>query len=290
MVSTYAGRRYRAKNWCALVAVVALTILAGCSAAPASPGSPRQSGTKGLVWADNFSQSTSASLSSAKWTMMNRAGGFGNNELEAYTPRNENVSFDGHGSLLLTARAETYTDPTGNVAHFTSGRIETTNTFLYGTIVARIKVPSGKGLWPAFWTIGTETAKAQWPVVGEIDIMELVDEGTTLNANVHANTVSGGQWSSQGTKSSLEPYGSAWHIFSVKWTKTALVFSVDGTEYHTIERAKLQPNEVWAFSQPQHIILNLAVGGDWPQDPTDPSVFPATMLIDYVRVYDSSVG
>lgn len=250
---------------------------------------PSAAPAEGLVWSDEFDGGAGTGLPASRWELMNRGGGFGNEELEAYTTRPENVSLDGQGTLRIIARAEDYVDPLGNRVEFTSGRIETVPTFLYGRIEARIKVPSGKGLWSAFWTIGQETPTRQWPYVGEIDVMESIDDARSVYANVHANTVDGGVWSVQGQRESDVSYGSDWHVYSVDWTKDALVFAVDGVAYHTVERSKIEPSQVWAFDQPQHIILNVAVGGTWPQKPTDSAVFPTEMLVDYVRVYNAEV-
>lgn len=260
---------------------------------PRSEGAPTEEPSPApatvLVWSDEFDGGAGAGLSATRWTPMNRGGGFGNKELEAYTPRPENVSLDGQGALRIVARAEDYVDPLGNKVEFTSGRVETIPGFLYGRVEARIKVPSGKGLWSAFWMIGQETLTRQWPKVGEIDVMEFIDDARTVYANVHANTVDEGVWSAQGQRDSDVSYGADWHIYSVDWTRDSLVFAVDGVSYHVVEKSKIDPTYVWAFDQPQHLVLNLAVGGTWAQQPTDPSAFPAEMLVDYVRVYNSEV-
>lgn len=267
------------------------------ASAPAEPSSsatapapePSKVPTSGLVWSEEFEGGADTGLPASRWTPMNRGGGFGNEELEAYTPRPENLSLDGQGALRIVARSENYVDPLGNQVSFTSGRVETVPRFLYGRVEARIKVPSGKGLWSAFWMIGQETATRQWPHVGEIDVMEIINDATSVYSNVHANTVDDGVWMAQGQFDSDVSYASDWHVFSVDWTKESLVFAVDGVTYHTVDKSEIEPSQVWAFDQPQHIVLNLAVGGNWAQAPTDPSVFPAEMLVDYVRVYDSEV-
>ncbi len=256
---------------------------------PTQTPTPSPPPATGLVWSEEFEGESGSGLPASTWTLMDRAGGFGNQELQAYTTRPENVAHDGKGALRITAKAEDYVDPLGNRMGFTSGRIQTVMAFLHGRIEARIKAPSGTGLWSAFWTYGQSDGSLDWPYVGEIDVMELVDDGRTLHADVHANTTDDSVWSAQGRLDADQPFGADWHVYSVDWSTDELVFAVDGTEYHRVTRSELEDFKVWAFERPQHIILNVAVGGTWPQEPTDPSVFPAEMLIDYVRVYDSEL-
>jgi len=257
------------------------------SATPTPPPTPAPA--TGLVWSDEFDGASGTSLPSDTWTPMDRAGGFGNQELQAYTRRPQNVAHDGNGALRLTARAEKYVDPFGNRVNYTSGRVQTVAAFLHGRIEARIKAPIGTGLWSAFWTFGQTDGSLDWPHVGEIDVMELVDDARTLHADVHANTIDDNVWSAQGQLEAEQSFGAGWHVYRLDWSEDELVFSIDGTEYHTVSRSDLEDFQVWAFERPQHLILNVAVGGTWPQEPTDPTVFPAQMLVDWVRVYDSEV-
>ena len=215
--------------------------------------------------------------------------GLDNHELEGYTARPENLSLDGKGNLRITARAENYSNAAGARVSFTSGHMQTRQAFRYGRIEARVKVPAGAGLWPAFWTMGIGEPAIHWPATGEIDIMEFVNDATTLYADVHADTTSGGEWDRQGRLASETSFADDWHIYSVDWTTDVLVFAADGTEYHRVEKAALLANNIWEFDRPQNIILNLAVGGDFPQTAPDPAAFPALMLVDYVRVFNAEI-
>jgi beta-glucanase (GH16 family) len=244
---------------------------------------------KGLVWSDEFDGAASSRPSTAKWDVVDKLAGLDNHELEGYTSRPENLSVDGKGNLRIMAQAEDYSDAAGDTVSFTSGHIETRVAFRYGRIEARIKVPAGAGLWPAFWTIGVSNPPVPWPASGEIDIMEFVNDATTLNADVHADTTGGGKWDFQGHLESTKSFADDWHTYSVDWTKDCLVFEVDGSEYHRVEKAQLPATDVWEFDRPQILILNVAVGGDLPGIAPDPAAFPAVMLVDYVRVFNSEL-
>lgn len=249
---------------------------------------PGVSRGRGLVWSDEFDGPASAGLAASRWLVAERSDN-PNNELEAYTARRENVSLDGSGSLRITARSEVYSATPLATRNYTSGRIESVEAFRYGRIEARIKVPAGPGLWPAFWTIGRYDGSVQWPVTGEIDIMETVDDATTIHANVHADSTSAGPWTDEGTVPSPTSFADDFHVYSVDWSEDELVFEVDGTEFHRVRREDRPSTDVWEFDRPQYVLLNLAVGGDFPRNKPEPSAFPAEMLVDYVRVYDSEI-
>jgi beta-glucanase (GH16 family) len=150
-------------------------------------------------------------------------------------------------------------------------------------------VPVGLGLWPAFWMIGDFVDGREWPAVGEIDIMEYVNDMTTLHANGWGDTDIGTTWSFTGRLPVDPGFAQNWHVYSVEWTSESLVFAVDDDPFHSIDRAGLQPGQVWRFDQPQAILVNLAVGGDFPGAVGDDSVFPAEMHVDFIRVYDSEL-
>ncbi len=265
----------------------ASTTPSGRNESPSSPSpAPRLSG---LVWSEEFAGAEYSRPTAAKWKLTDKLVGLDNNELEGYTSRPENLCLDGNGHLRITARDEQYSDASGNRVAFTSGHMESRQAFRYGRIESRIKVPAGAGLWPAFWTIGVGEPVVHWPATGEIDIMEFVNGATTLYANVHADSSGGGMWDMQGTLQSKTSFADDWHVYSVDWTRDRLVFQMDGTEYHRVERATLPTSNVWEFDRPQILILNVAVGGDFPQTTPDPAAFPAEMLVDYVRVFDAEI-
>lgn len=239
-----------------------------------------------LVWSDEFDGAAGAPVS-ADWEVADGGGGFGNNELQTYTSQPTNVSTTGFGALQVTARSEGSSAPDGAAA-YTSARLQSAPAFRYGHIEARIKVPAGWGLWPAFWAIGD--GPGDWPDVGEIDVMETINQANFVQADVHGPDSSGDPWERKGSSDVDGSLATSWHVYAVDWSPGQLVFSIDGKEFHRVSRADLAPAQRWVFDHPFHLVLNLAVGGDWPGPPIDGGVFPATMLVDYVRVYDSTVS
>lgn len=268
-------RAGRALRW-ALVAGGILAVIA-----TAAWGLPGWGGTgPALLWSDEF-DGPAGSAPAAHWRTLEGGGGWGNGELQTYTSRTENVALDGEGHLRITARREA--DGT-----FTSARIETRTAFTHGTITARIKAPAGRGIWPAFWTLGEGHERVGWPRSGEIDIMELRNDADVVYANVHVldRASPDGRWQSQGEVVPRRPVAGAWHVYGLRWSPDALVFTLDGAEYHRVERARLGPQAEWPFDGPQVLLLNLAVGGTWPGDPDDTTPDSATMLVDHVRVHE----
>ncbi|MFA4923332.1 MAG: glycoside hydrolase family 16 protein, partial [Ignavibacteriaceae bacterium] len=230
-----------------------------------------------LLWSDEFSGST---IDASNWTFEIGGSGWGNNELEYYTNRSVN-SYIQNGSLVIEARKENF-----GGKNYTSARMITKGKryFTYGKIEARIKLPYGKGIWPAFWMLGENISTAGWPACGEIDIMELIGGGANdkkvygtahWESNGHASY--GGNYT-LGSGSFADDY----HVFSIVWTSKAIQWFVDGTKYVTID---ITPAGLQAFHKNNFIILNLAVGGDWPGNPDGTTVFPQKMFVDYVRVY-----
>ena len=144
-----------------------------------------------LIWSDEFNGASGSSPSGSSWTAEQGGGGWGNNELQSYTNRPQNVSHDGAGNLAITARKETYTGPDGNRRNYTSARIHTKGkfSFKYGRLEARIKTPTGQGLWPAFWALGDDVWDVGWPECGEIDVMEqLGHTSNQTHGNIHGPT------------------------------------------------------------------------------------------------------
>ncbi|MCL6459598.1 MAG: family 16 glycosylhydrolase [Gorillibacterium sp.] len=233
-----------------------------------------------LAWSDEFD---GTSLNAANWSAEIGTGnsGWGNNELQYYTSRTQNVQVSG-GNLAITAQRESY-----NGMNYTSARIKTQGlrSFTYGKIEARIKLPSGQGLWPAFWMLGTNIDSAYWPKCGETDIMERVNNNASVNGAVH--------WDANGQADYSQVSGnldfSQYHVYGVEWDSTYIKWFVDGTLYSSfyIENGTGNTEE---FQKPSFILLNLAVGGNWPGSPDGSTAFPAQMLVDYVRVYNASTS
>jgi beta-glucanase (GH16 family) len=219
--------------------------------------------------------------------------GWGNNELEYYTSRTQNA-FLNNGSLFIKAFKETYTGPDNVTRNYTSARLFTKNKFaqVYGRFEARIKIPYGQGLWPAFWMLGGDIASSGWPACGEIDIMENIGrEPTNVHGTLHGPGYSGG--SGIGAAYILpggKKFADDFHIFAVEWEPNVVRFYVDRILYKTTTPADLPHGTKWVFDHPFFIILNVAVGGSWPGNPDSTTVFPQTLQVDYVRVYRRSAS
>jgi beta-glucanase (GH16 family) len=229
----------------------------------------------GLVWSDEF---TNANIDTANWVFETGAGNWGNNELENYTSRPENASIY-NGNLIIVGKKELYQG-----SSFTSARLKSMDkqSWLYGKVEARIKIPKGKGLWPAFWMMGNNYETINWPACGEIDIMEHIDTDNVIYGTMH--------WDNNGAVgkggSTVIDDASQYHIYSVEWDSIAIKWFVDGNQYWVGNYAD-NINSTGAFQKPFFIILNMAIGGSWPGNPDNTTVFPDTMFIDYVRVYQN---
>jgi beta-glucanase (GH16 family) len=230
-----------------------------------------------LIWSDEFSDST---INTSNWTHETGGSGWGNNELEYYTNRNVN-SYIQNSSLVIEAKKESFGGKS-----YTSARMISKGKkyFTYGKIEARIKLPYGKGIWPAFWTLGENISTVNWPTCGEIDIMELIGGGAndkkvygTVHWENNGHASYGGNYT-LGTGIFADDY----HVFSIVWNTKSIQWFVDGSKYVTID---ITPAGLSAFHKNQFIILNLAVGGNWPGSPDVTTIFPQKMYVDYVRVY-----
>lgn len=246
-------------------------------------GATAQTGDWKLTWQDEFD---GPSLDLSKWSYVTGGNGFGNQELEYYTDRPQNLSVE-DGVLVIQALKEDYRDAKGVQRGFTSARIQTRGKFAqrYGKFEARIKVPFGQGMWPAFWMMGD--GNARWPSNGEIDIMENIGrEPSTVHGTLHGPGYSGAQ--GIGAPFSLpgdERFAADFHLFAVEWEPDAVRWYADGKQYHSVTPASLPPRTKWVYDKPFYLLLNLAVGGSWPGNPDQTSEFPQKMLVDYVRVY-----
>jgi beta-glucanase (GH16 family) len=241
-----------------------------------------------LVWSDEFNQQDGSAPDPAKWTFDEGVGnnGWGNKELEYYTNRSKNVAIQ-NGNLVITAHQENFCDSSGVTRNFSSARLKTRDLFSqqYGRFEARIKVPPGPGLWPAFWLLGNNSNLVGWPSCGEIDIMEN-KEASTIHGTIHGPGYSGDKGiTSAYSLSRGKRFADDYHIFAVEWEPNAIRFYVDSDLYATRTPADLPNGAQWVFDHPFFIILNLAVGGKWPGPPDSTTVFPASMFVDYIRVY-----
>jgi beta-glucanase (GH16 family) len=239
-----------------------------------------------LVWEDNFTGLADAAPDPAKWSYDIGIGpgndGWGNQELQYYTDRTENVRLDGSGNLMITARSESF-----GGRSFTSARINTKGKYAraYGRIEARMKMPWGPGIWPAFWMLGANIDAVSWPQCGEIDIMEYRGQQPHLiYGTVHGPGYSGGASITKGFSLTNDRFDVDFHLFAVEWGEDYIDYYVDDTLYSSIKKENL-PGD-WVFNQDFFIILNVAVGGNYVGFPTTQTPFPQTMLVDYVRVYE----
>ncbi|GAB4085253.1 glycoside hydrolase family 16 protein [Myceligenerans cantabricum] len=237
-----------------------------------------------LVWSDEFDGPDGTAPSSANWTHELGDHGWGNGELQNYVDNRQNSALDGNGNLVITARQ--------NGGGYTSARLVTKNKVQpqYGHIEARIQIPRGQGIWPAFWMLGGNFPDVQWPDSGEIDIMENVGyEPHLVHGTLHGPGYSGG-----GGVGGAYQHPQGWsfaddfHTFAIDWAPDRITWSVDGNAYMTKTPADVPGS--WVYNQQFFMILNVAVGGEWPGYPDGTTQFPQRMLVDYVRVYDSTDG
>jgi beta-glucanase (GH16 family) len=249
------------------------------SAPPPPPKTPWR-----LVWSDEFNGT--GGIDSSKWSAQTGGGGWGNNELEFYTDRVENA-YQADGNLNIKAIKETYKG-----RDYTSARLVTQNKFTttYGRVEARIKIPYGQGIWPAFWMLGANIGSVGWPSCGEIDIMENVgNKPSIVHGTIHGPGYAGG--AGIGATNALpnnKRYADSFHVFAVEWEQNVIRIYRDDVLYVTRTPADLPPGTKWVFDHDFYILLNLAVGGGWPGNPDGSTVFPQTMQVDYVRVYQRS--
>jgi beta-glucanase (GH16 family) len=227
-----------------------------------------------LVWSDEFNAN---SIDAANWAFETGAGGWGNGELENYTNRPQNALVN-NGNLLIISRKEAYSG-----SSYTSARMKTEGLrfWTYGKVEARIKIQGGKGLWPAFWMLGENIGLAGWPSCGEIDIMEHINSDSTVEGTMHWNNNGAASYGGR-TSFAQTPY----HLYSVEWDSSAITWFLDGVKYWRGNIAG-SVNNTGAFHKPFFILLNQAIGGNWPSNPDGTTIFPDTMFVDYVRVYQN---
>ena len=271
---------------------------AALQATPAAVLRPRLASALGrprsrwsLVWNDEFEGPQGASFDPTKWSAEIGGGGFGNRELQFYTKLPANVALDGQSNLVITAREE---PPSTTLrcwygpCRFTSARLRTQGLFAraFGRFEARIRIPRGQGMWPAFWMLGADLDAVGWPKSGEIDIMENIGrEPDTVHGTVHGSGYSGANGIGRPAKLLRGAYSDDFHVYAVEWEPQEIRWFVDGRQYHRLTSADLPGGTKWAFDHPFFLLLNLAVGGNWPGNPDASTSFPQQMLVDYVRVY-----
>lgn len=244
-----------------------------------------------LAWSDEF---TGSSLDPEKWNLETGSGGWGNNELQNYTDMG-NVSVSS-GYLTIEARRE---DAGG--ALYSSARINTHTkaSWTHGKIEARIKLPTGQGIWPAFWMLGENIDTVDYPASGEIDIVEMVggnspDDGSdnekAIWGTLHRpdNAISPPESVKSISSGFVSPRSAKWsddfHVYGIEWDEKTVKHTVDGQIYQIADISS-DTDGFDVFHKPFYVILNVAVGGDWPGSPDGTTIFPQKMLVDWVRVY-----
>jgi len=242
-----------------------------------------------LAWHDEFDGAAGTQPDSKNWGYDIGGSGWGNEEREYYTNSPANAAMNGKGSLAITAQKLDPAKAAGldcwynGPCEYTSARLLSAGKyeFTYGRVEGRIRIPSGQGLWPAFWMLGGTSG---WPTIGEMDIMENIGkEPATVKATVHGPGYSGANGIGKTYQLKSGQFADDYHIFAFEWDKTELRWYVDNQLYFTLPSTQVKGK--WVFDHPFFIILNVAVGGGWPGNPDASTTFPQTMLVDYVRVF-----
>jgi beta-glucanase (GH16 family) len=264
-----------------LVPVLVVAAIVAVVAAPRGKSDTAPTGWR-LAWSDEFDGSAGSRPDPKKWTY--DLGDLNvNHELEWYTDKPANVRLNGSGQLEIVARKESVEGH-----QYTSGRILTRDRYTtkYGRIEARIKLPGGQGMWPAFWMLGADIAFVGWPNSGEVDIMENIGREPAVNhGTIHGPGYSGADGLSGQVALDRGALSDAYHDYAIEWSPYAITWFLDGTPYETQKRGSQPAQDPWVYDHPFFLLLNVAVGGDWPGNPDETTVFPQTMSVDWVRVY-----
>ncbi|MER7929241.1 family 16 glycosylhydrolase [Streptomyces sp. NPDC096057] len=275
-----------------LFAALSAALVASAAIGPARAASAAQADA--VTFSDTFDGAAGSAVNSSKWTL-ETGDNVNNHEREYYTSGTNNAALDGQGHLVITAKKE---NPANyqcwyGTCQYTSARMNTSGKFSaqYGHVEARMKIPRGQGMWPAFWMLGTDIGSVGWPNSGEIDVMENVGfEPSTVHGTIHGPGYSGANGIGAGyTLPNGQAFADAFHTFAVDWAPNSIKWSVDGVVYETRTPADVGGN-TWAFNKPFFLILNLAVGGDWPGDPNSATAFPAQLVVDSVSVTTSNTA
>jgi len=248
---------------------------------------PDHGGDWVLTWSDEFNGPNGSAPDLAKWVVESGGNGWGNKELEYYTSRPENLHL-ANGNLVIEAVKEDFQGSDGVKRRYTSARLATRERFTqtYGRFEARIQIPSGQGIWPAFWLLGDDFPAVGWPSCGEIDVMENADvDKSSIHGSIHGPGYSARHSLTNSFTLRNGKFNDTFHLFAVEWEPRVIRFYVDNILYATRTPADLPSGARWVFDHPFFMILNLAVGGNLPASPDTSTEFPQRMLVDYVRVY-----
>ncbi|WP_434533149.1 glycoside hydrolase family 16 protein [Amycolatopsis carbonis] len=263
-----------------LLAIPAALAVAGAVTLTATPAGIAAPASPAATFTDDFDGPAGSPADGSKWNY-ETGDNVNNHEREWYTSGAANAALDGQGHLVITAKKES----SGNncwygPCQYTSARLNTSGKFSTssGHVEVRMKLPRGQGMWPAFWMLGG----GNWPTDGEIDVMENIGkESNTVHGTIHGPGYSGAN--GIGAAYNGPNFSDDFHTYAVDWSMNKIVWSVDGNAYETRTPADLNGNK-WVYDHPFFLILNLAVGGDWPGDPDGGTQFPQQLVVDYVHV------
>ena len=239
-----------------------------------------------LVWNDEFD---GPALNLEKWSYEIGGHGWGNNELQYYSD-DDSTAFIQDGKLVI--RADLVPQGTGsadNLRYFSSARLRTSGKgdWRYGRIEVKAKLALGQGIWPAIWMLPTDWMYGGWPESGEIDIMEHVgyDPGR-VHGSIHTGSYNHKINTQRGGSKSLDKISSKFYVYAIEWYEDRIDFLIDDAKYFSFQNDGKNDFNTWPFNQRFHLLINIAVGGDWPGSPDETTQFPTEMEVEYVRVYE----
>ncbi|GAA1360465.1 glycoside hydrolase family 16 protein [Streptomyces beijiangensis] len=274
-----------------LAALSALALATALAVPTGGTSSATAAQAAAVTFSDTFDGAAGSAVDGSKW-QIETGDNVNNHERQYYTAGSNNAALDGQGHLVITARKDNprnYQCWYGK-CEYTSARLNTSGKFTstYGHVEARMKIPRGQGMWPAFWMLGNDIGQVGWPNSGEIDVMENVGfEPSTVHGTIHGPGYSGSAGIGAGyTLPNGQVFADAFHTFAVDWAPNSITWTVDGTVYQRRTPADLGGNQ-WVFNKPFFLILNLAVGGYWPGDPNSSTTFPQQLVVDQVQVSTS---
>jgi beta-glucanase (GH16 family) len=277
------GKLNKISSLLTLTILCAIVLTGSCQSPVPAEGKKQYQFAATPSWQDEFNYS--GKPDPAKWSYATGDHGWGNNELQNYTDKPENAKVE-NGNLVITVLKEK-----SGKADYSSARLisKGKGDFTYGKFEIRAKLPSGRGTWPAIWMLYSQTnyGSKGWPDNGEIDIMEHVgfDQGR-IHGNIHTKAFNHAIKTNKGNNLMVDDVSGSFHIYSCEWTPEAVTILVDGKSYFTFPKEAAYQWQEWPFDKPLHLILNIAVGGNWGgQKGVDDSIFPQKMEVDYVRVY-----
>ena len=241
-----------------------------------------------LIWNDEFKN---PELNLDKWSYEIGGHGWGNNELQFYTD-NDSTAFIEDGNLVLRAKVVPQgTGSSNNLRYFTSARLRTSGKgdWRYGRIEVKAKLALGQGIWPAIWMLPTDWMYGGWPQSGEIDIMEHVgyDPGH-VHGSIHTESYNHKTNTQKGGSLKLDNIDTAFYVYAIEWFEDRIDFFINDDKYYSFQNDNNNNFKTWPFNQRFHLLINIAVGGDWPGSPDETTSFPTEMKIDYVRVYQKT--